>query len=48
MKWCCIIPCLLLLSNLQGQEQPFPETEQQLENISENAENTEPAHDSWW
>lgn len=48
MKWCCIIPCLLLLSNLQGQEQPFPETEQQLENVSENEENTEPTDDSWW
>ena len=42
------IMCLFFSLCLQAQEQPSPETEQQLENITEGLEDAETTDDGWW
>ena len=42
------ILCLLFPLCLHAQEQPSPETEQQLENITEGLEDPETTDDAWW
>ena len=43
-----VIICLFFPLFLQAQEQPLPETEEQVENITEGAGDTEITYDSWW
>ncbi|HRN57701.1 MAG TPA: helix-hairpin-helix domain-containing protein, partial [Agriterribacter sp.] len=48
MKRCSIILCLLLSLYVQSQEEQPVETEQQLEAITESAEDAETTDDRWW
>lgn len=43
-----VIVCLFFPLFLQAQEQPLPETEEQVENITESAGDAEITDDSWW